>query len=51
MGPDPTREGAWVSACGGSSPAAYPPFKNGLPDYGKLQNVAAQKKFTSGFAA
>ena len=23
---------------------AYPPFKNGLPDYVKLRNVAAQKK-------
>jgi len=22
---------------------AYPPFKNGLPDYVKLRNVAAQK--------
>jgi 6-phosphofructokinase 1 len=25
---------------------AYPPFKNGLPDYVKLQNVAASKKLT-----
>jgi 6-phosphofructokinase 1 len=29
---------------------AYPPFKNGLPDYVKLQNVAAPKKLTSEFA-
>jgi 6-phosphofructokinase 1 len=28
---------------------AYPPFKNGLPDYVKLQNVAAPKKLTTGF--
>jgi len=47
MGPDPTREGAWVSTRRGVSS----PFKNSLPDYVKLQNVAAQKKFTSGFAA
>src|SRR5262245_35315775 len=26
---------------------AYPPFKNGLPDYVKLRNVAAPKKLTS----
>jgi len=29
---------------------AYPPFKNGLPDYVKLQNVAAPKKLTAEFA-
>jgi 6-phosphofructokinase len=29
---------------------AYPPFRNGLPDYVKLQNVATQKKLASGFA-
>jgi ATP-dependent phosphofructokinase / diphosphate-dependent phosphofructokinase len=29
---------------------AYPPFKYGLPDYVKLQNVAAPKKLTSEFA-
>jgi ATP-dependent phosphofructokinase / diphosphate-dependent phosphofructokinase len=29
---------------------AYPPFKNGLPDYAKLRNVAAPKKLTGGFA-
>ena len=29
---------------------AYPPFKNGLPDYVKLQNVAEPKKLTSQFA-
>jgi 6-phosphofructokinase 1 len=29
---------------------AYPPFKNGLPDYVKLQNVAVSKKFTNEFA-
>jgi 6-phosphofructokinase 1 len=29
---------------------AYPPFKNGLPDYVKLQNVAVPKKLTSTFA-
>jgi ATP-dependent phosphofructokinase / diphosphate-dependent phosphofructokinase len=29
---------------------AYPPFKNGLPDYVKLQNVAAPKKLTREFA-
>jgi ATP-dependent phosphofructokinase / diphosphate-dependent phosphofructokinase len=29
---------------------AYPPFKNGLPDYVKLQNVAAPKKLATGFA-
>jgi 6-phosphofructokinase 1 len=29
---------------------AYPPFRNGLPDYVKLQNVAAPKKLVSGFA-
>jgi 6-phosphofructokinase 1 len=28
---------------------AYPPFKNGLPDYVKLQNVAAPKKLTTEF--
>jgi len=29
---------------------AYPPFKNGLPDYVKLQNVAAPKKLAAEFA-
>jgi 6-phosphofructokinase len=29
---------------------AYPPFKEGLPDYVKLQNAAAPKKLTRGFA-
>jgi len=29
---------------------AYPPFKNGLPDYVRLQNVAAPKKLTTEFA-
>jgi len=29
---------------------AYPPFKNGLPDYVKLQNVAIPKKLTRNFA-
>ena len=29
---------------------AYPPFKNGLPDYVKLQKVAAPKKLTTEFA-
>jgi ATP-dependent phosphofructokinase / diphosphate-dependent phosphofructokinase len=29
---------------------AYPPFKDGLPDYVKLQNVAAPKKLPSTFA-
>ncbi len=29
---------------------AYPPFKNGLPDYVKLQNVAAPKKLAREFA-
>jgi len=29
---------------------AYPPFKNGLPNYAKLQNVAAPKKLTREFA-
>jgi ATP-dependent phosphofructokinase / diphosphate-dependent phosphofructokinase len=29
---------------------AYPPFKNGLPDYVKLQNAAAPKKLTTAFA-
>ena len=28
---------------------AYPPFKNGLPDYVKLQNVGAPKKLTREF--
>ena len=28
---------------------AYPPFKNGLPDYVKLQNVPVPKKLTSEF--
>ena len=29
---------------------AYPPFKNGLPDYAKLRNVAAPKKLAGDFA-
>jgi 6-phosphofructokinase 1 len=29
---------------------AYPPFKDGLPDYVKLQNAAAPKKLTREFA-
>ena len=29
---------------------AYPPFKNGLPDYIKLRNAAAPKKLTTEFA-
>jgi 6-phosphofructokinase len=29
---------------------AYPPFKNGLPNYVKLQNAAAPKKLTAAFA-
>ena len=29
---------------------AFPPFKNGLPDYVRLQNVAAPKKLTAPFA-
>ena len=29
---------------------AYPPFKNGLPDYVKLVNVAAPKKLNTEFA-
>jgi ATP-dependent phosphofructokinase / diphosphate-dependent phosphofructokinase len=29
---------------------AYPPFKNGLPDYVSLQNVATPKKLTRMFA-
>jgi 6-phosphofructokinase 1 len=29
---------------------AYPPYKNGLPDYVKLQNVAVPKKLKSEFA-
>ena len=29
---------------------AYPPFKNGLPDYVKLRNVAVPKKLTREFA-
>ena len=28
---------------------AYPPFKNGLPDYVRLQNLAVPKKLTSEF--
>jgi ATP-dependent phosphofructokinase / diphosphate-dependent phosphofructokinase len=28
---------------------AYPPFKNGLPDYVTLQNVAAPRKLTTEF--
>ena len=30
---------------------AYPPFRNGLPDYVKLQNVAVPKKLTTPFSA
>jgi 6-phosphofructokinase 1 len=29
---------------------AYPPFKNGLPDYVNLRNVATPKKLTKEFA-
>ena len=29
---------------------AYPPFKNGLPDYAKLQNAPVPKKLTTEFA-
>jgi 6-phosphofructokinase 1 len=29
---------------------AYPPFKNGLPDYVKLRNVATPKKLITDFA-
>ena len=29
---------------------AYPPFKNGLPDYVKLQNVAVPKRLTREFS-
>jgi hypothetical protein len=29
---------------------AYPPFKNGLPDYVRLQNVATPKKLVKKFA-
>ena len=29
---------------------AYPPIKNGLPDYVKLQNAAAPKKLSREFA-
>ena len=29
---------------------AYPPFKNGLPDYVKLRNVSVPKKLTTDFA-
>ena len=29
---------------------AYPPFKDGLPDYVKLQNAPAPKKLTQEFA-
>jgi ATP-dependent phosphofructokinase / diphosphate-dependent phosphofructokinase len=29
---------------------SYPPFKNGLPDYVKLQNVGAPKKLNKDFA-
>jgi ATP-dependent phosphofructokinase / diphosphate-dependent phosphofructokinase len=29
---------------------AFPPFKNGLPDYVRLQNVAAPKKLAGEFA-
>jgi hypothetical protein len=29
---------------------AFPPFKNGLPDYVRLQNVATPKKLTRQFA-
>ena len=28
---------------------AYPPFKNGLPDYAKLRNAAVPKKLTEEF--
>jgi 6-phosphofructokinase 1 len=28
---------------------AYPPFKNGLPDYVKLQNVTVPRKLTTEF--
>jgi 6-phosphofructokinase 1 len=28
---------------------AYPPFKNGLPDYVKLQNVSLPKRLTREF--
>ena len=28
---------------------AYPPFKNGLPDYVKLRNVAVPRKLTAEF--
>jgi 6-phosphofructokinase 1 len=28
---------------------AYPPFKNGLPDYVKLQNVLLPKRLTREF--
>jgi ATP-dependent phosphofructokinase / diphosphate-dependent phosphofructokinase len=28
----------------------YPPFKNGLPDYVRLQNVAAPRTLTREFA-
>ena len=30
---------------------AYPPFRNGLPDYVRLQNVATPKKLTDSYAA
>ena len=29
---------------------AYPPFKDGLPDYGKLRNAPVPKKLTREFA-
>ena len=29
---------------------AYPPFKNGLPDYVRLENLAVPKKLTAEFA-
>jgi len=29
---------------------AFPPFRNGLPDYVKLQNRAVPKKLAKGFA-
>ena len=29
---------------------AYPPFKNGLPDYAKPRNITAQKKLSGSFA-
>jgi len=29
---------------------AYPPFKNGLPDYVKLRNVAVPKRLTREFS-